>query len=479
MNKNEDIATIAGKRGFFYPSAEIYNARAGFWTYGHLGKKLKLKLEKVWREYFLGLNPYYFEIEDCGILPKKVFESSGHLEHFHDPLVECEKCKNRYRVDLLLEKEGVSCDGLGLDQIDDAIKNKKIKCEKCKGAFGPARFFNMMFDLKVGAIDCDVMYLRPETAQAAYLAFKREYEAIRRNLPMGLAVIGKAFRNEINPRQGFFRLREFTQAELQIFFDPDKINECEEFDSVADKKLVVFRKGKLNEVSCSELIKDGVPKMYAYNLYKVQEFYLDVLKIPKKKFRLRELGPDERAFYNRIHFDIEIEIDTLGGFKEVSGVHYRGDHDLGGHQKGSGVKLEVSYQEKKVLPHVLELSFGVDRIIWALLDVFYVKEKERSLFNFPKIVCPFDVAVFPLVNKEELPEISKEIFDDLFKSFDVFFDDSGSIGRRYRRQDEIGTYYCVTVDFDSVKNKDVTVRNRDTMKQERVKISELKEVLNK
>jgi len=480
MNKQEEIMAIAGKRGFFYPSAEIYKASAGFWTYGHLGKKLKLKFENLWRNYFLRLNPNYVEIQDCNILPKKVFESSGHIEHFNDPLVECSKCHTRYRADNIIEeKTGQSCDGLGLDQMDSLIKKNKIICDKCKSHLGDVKFFNMMFELKVGAVDYQTMYLRPETAQAAYLAFKREYEALRRVLPMGLAVIGKAYRNEINPRQGFFRLREFTQAELQIFFDPDKIDECEEFDSIKDEKLIVFRKGKINEIKCSELIGEKLPKMYVYHMHLAQKFYLDVLKIPKEKFRMRELGSDERAFYNKIHFDIELDLETLGGFKEVSGIHYRGDHDLGGHQKGSNVKLEIIHQEKKVLPHVLELSFGVDRIVWAFMDLFYFKEEERNGFKFPYVVCPYDVAVFPLVNKEELPAISKKIFDELFESFDVFFDDSGSIGRRYRRQDEIGTHYCVTADFDSVKDGSITLRDRDSMKQERVKISEIKGFLKK
>ncbi|MBI2148756.1 hypothetical protein HYU23_03680 [Candidatus Woesearchaeota archaeon] len=225
------------------------------------------------------------------------------------------------------------------------------------------------------------------------------------------------------------------------------------------------------------------PKFYLYHMAKVQQFYLDVLNIPEKLFRFRELGPEERAFYNKIHFDIELDLETLGSFKEVGGVHYRTDHDLGGHQLGSGEKLEVTIDEegkvKKFIPHVLELSFGIDRNLWALLDIFYKEEKERTLFSFPSKLTPLDAAVFPLVNKDKIPDFSEKIFSDLFKEgFTVFYDDSGSIGRRYRRQDEIGTKICVTVDFDSLKNNDLTIRDRDSMKQIRLKIKDLIQTLN-
>ena len=301
---------------------------------------------------------------------------------------------------------------------------------------------------------------------------------------MGLAVIGRVFRNEISPRQGFFRLREFIQAELQIFFDPEKINEHQNWNEVKDYSLIVFSDKKTRKLTCKEM-KDKLkfPKFYIYHMAKVQQFYLDILKIPEKIFRFRELGPDERAFYNKIHFDVELNLETLGGFKEVAGCHYRTDHDLGGHQLGSGEKLEVTLDEegkvKKFIPHVLELSFGTDRNIWALLDTFYKEEKERNLFTFPNNLTPLDVVVFPLVNKENIPEFAEKVFLELFKEgFTIFYDDSGSIGRRYRRQDEIGTKFCITVDFDSLKDNTVTVRDRDSMKQIRIKSGELKLKLN-
>jgi glycyl-tRNA synthetase len=483
QTKSDRILHVATSRGMFYPSAEIYGAKAGFWTYGHLGTKIKHNWENIWRKAFLSLHPNYFEIEDYNILPKKVFESSGHLEHFNDPLVECSKCHMRYRADEMVEDMlGTNVEGISEEDMTKVINDNKLLCPKCQSTFLPVRTFNMMFDLKLGVTGDDVMYLRPESAQSPYLAFKREFKALREKIPMGLAVVGRAFRNEISPRQGFFRLREFTQAELQIFFNPDKIDEAENWKDVKDYKLVLKLDKNKNgkEISCADANKKlKIPKFYVYHMAKVQQFYLDGLQIPRKKFRFRELSEKERAFYNKIHFDIEIDLETLGGFKEVAGVHYRTDHDLGGHQKGSGEKMEVIDGDKRLVPHVLELSFGVDRNVWALMDVFFKEEKERNIFAFPASVAPYDAAVYPLMNKEGLPEVAYELFTDLGKCLDVFYDASGSIGRRYRRQDEVGTNYGITVDFDSLKKKDVTLRDRDSMAQVRVKIKDLKDVLLK
>jgi glycyl-tRNA synthetase len=426
--KSDEIFSIASNRGFFFKTAEIYGGKKGFYTYGHLGKALKNKFEKLWKKYFLSLNDNFYEIQGSNILPKQVFEASGHLENF-------------------------------------------------KG---------LMFGVNVEKGSED--YLSPETAQSAYLVFKKEFEATRRKLPLGLAIIGNAYRNEISPRQLFFRLREFNQAELQIFIDPEIIEKAEKWNEVKNYKLRVFSENKLKEISCDELNKTKkIPQLYLYYLAKVQKFYLDIIGIKKEKLRLYHVGEDERAFYNKIHFDVEIDMETLGGFKEVTGVHYRTDYDLSRHEKHSKQNLHVNYMNKNLLPHVIELSFGVDRNIWALLDVFYEKDKvesaegvkeERYRFKFPAVLSPVDVAIFPLVNKEGMPEIAEKIFEELREEFSCFYDDSASIGKRYRRQDEIGTPFCVTVDGESLKKKDVTVRDRDSLKQERVKISELKSYLN-
>ncbi|MEA3378016.1 MAG: glycine--tRNA ligase [Nanoarchaeota archaeon] len=481
--KQDKILKIAGYRGFFYPSANIYSTIAGFWTYGHLGTRIKQSWENLWRKSFLSLNPNYFEIDDCVIMPKKVFESSGHLEHFNDPLTECEKCHTRYRADELIEENlDVDVEGLNENALTKIIEDNKLVCPKCQSKLQKVKMFNMMFNLKVGVTGNQVMYLRPESAQSPYLAFKREFEALRKKMPMGLAVIGKAFRNEISPRQGFFRLREFYQAELQIFFDPKNINDCKDWDEVKDYKLILMScKGKKKlEISCDNANKKlKLPKFYLFHAAKIQQFYLDTLKIPKEKFRLRELSKKERAFYNKIHYDIELDLETLGGFKEVAGLHYRTDYDLSSHNKGSNERLDVIIDGKRIIPHVMELSFGVDRNVWALMDIFYKEEKERTLFNFPAKIAPFDVAVFPLVKKENLPEKGKELFKELNKDFNVFYDESGSIGKRYRRQDEIGTKFGITLDFETLKNNTVTLRERDSMEQIRLKSDDLKEVLKK
>lgn len=459
MNKTEKIMNIATKRGFFFPSGEIYSAKSGFWTYGHLGTLMKQKFENLWREYFLKLNENFFEIDDVNILSKEVFKSSGHLKHFNDPLTECKKCKFRFRADELIEDElSINVVGKEEKKLDEIIKKNKLRCPECGGNLGKVKFFNMMFDLKVGATGKDVMYLRPETAQSPYLAFKREFLALREKLPIGLAIIGRAYRNEISPRKGFFRLREFTQAELQIFFNPEdfKVN----INGVKNYKLKIMNK----EFKLSNL---KLPDFYKYYLAKMQKFYLDVLKIPKNKFRFRELKGDEKAFYNKIHYDIELNLDTLNGWKEFGGLHFRYDYDLKNHN------VSVNINNKKLYPNVLELSFGVDRNIWALLDIFYKEEKERTLFNFPSNLAPIEVAVFPLVNKDKLPEKAIEVYNLLRGKFKTFYDSRGSIGRMYRRMDEIGCPAMITIDHKTLKDNTVTLRDRNTMKQIRVKISKL------
>ncbi|MAG45235.1 MAG: glycine--tRNA ligase [Nanoarchaeota archaeon] len=485
VTKTEKIMSIAQKRGFFFPSGEIYSVKAGFWTYGHLGTLLKQRWENLWRKTFLD-NPNYYEIEDTNILTKEVFESSGHLKNFNDPLVECNKCKFRFRADQYVEDEtGEETEALTTSEMDKLITKHKLKCPECGGELGKTQLFNMMFELKVGATGKDIMHLRPETAQAPYLAFKREFLALREKLPMGLAVIGKAFRNEISPRQGFFRLREFTQAELQIFFDPDTIDETEDWNKIKSYKLrtllVKERSSKtLKEKTCEQLNKtEKIPKLYISQMVKIQKFYLDVLDIPKEKIRFKEISEKERAFYNRIQFDMEIDLETLGGFREVLGLHYRGDHDLSGHQKGSKTKLEVFLNNKRFIPHVIELSFGVDRNIWNLLDNFFKEEKNRTLFTFPHSLSPIDVAIFPLIRKNNLPEVAKKIFNDLNQDFNCTYDETGSIGRMYRRMDEIGCSTMITVDHQTLKDKSVTLRDKNTMKQTRIKIEKLKEKIKK
>ncbi len=478
--KLNEINSIASKRGIFFQTANIYGGKAGFFTYGHLGKILKMNWENLWRKNILALNDNFYEIQGNNILPEPVFKASGHIENFNDPMTECKKCHFRFRADTFLEDNGVENAGsISIEKMNEKMDELKLKCPKCGGELIPIKQFNMMFPVNIGFNE-EKAYLSPETAQAAYLAFKEEFQATRNKLPLGLAIIDKAYRNEISPRQMFFRLREFSQAELQIFFDPDKINEHEQWEEVKKGKLRIkfADKESVEEVECEELNKKfEIPKFYLFHALKVQNFYLKILKIPKEKFRLRELNKEERAFYNKLHFDVEVLLDTLGGFKEVGGIHYRTDHDLLGHSKISGKDLTVSYEDKKILPHILELSFGVDRNVWTLLDIFYSLGKEGSMFKFPPRISPVKAAVFPLVKREDFEKIADEIVKDLREEFNIAYDKSGSIGRRYARNDEIGTPFCITIDDDSLKNKDITIRDRNSRVQKRVKIEKLREIL--
>ncbi len=471
---------VALRRGFFYPSSEVYGGVAGFYDFGHLGVLLKRKFENVWRRYFLGLDQNFVEIETCTIMPEAVFEGSGHLRSFNDPFTECSSCHVRHKADLLLEEKGVEAEGLTAEEMSVLLQEKGVVCPRCGGALSEVRWFNMMFGVQLGVEGGEKAYLRPETAQGCYVSFKRMYEVMRNPMPMGLAIVGRVYRNEISPRQGFYRLRELSQAELQIFFDPDTVGEHPLYRTVENQVMrtyaVADRDKEVREIPLKDV---DAPEFYKYYMAKVQDFYLNVLEVPREKFRFRELSEEERAFYNKTHWDMEINTESLGGFKEAGGIHYRTDHDLSGHQKGSGEKMEINVQGKVFMPHVLELSFGVDRHLLMLLDLAYREEKERTVLKFPRVVAPYTVAVFPLVSKDGLVELSHEVYLDLKKEFDTFFDEKGSIGKRYRRQDEIGTPFCVTIDYETKENGTVTVRSRDTMEQVRVHRKDVADTMRK
>ncbi len=481
----EELATFCKRKGFVYPTGEIYGGLAGLYDYGHFGVALKRNFEQAWRKYFLTLSDNYVEIEASEIMPEKVFVASGHLKNFNDLSAVCTK-GHIERADHLLEtKLKKRFEGLTSSELFAKIKELKVTCSVCNGAIEKVEAITMMFPLSLGVVNSTKAYLRPETAQSPYVNFKLQAEVMRKRFPLGIALIGKAYRNEISPRNFILRQRAFTQAELQIFFNPSKINEHEDFESVAlyQLRLVLSdqREKEIQLVKCKDLVK-RIPQFYVYHLAKVQQFFLDVLKYPVEKFRFYELNEKERAFYNKYHFDMEANLDTLG-WTEVGGVHYRTDHDLKGHQEISRQKLEVFDEEskEKFIPHVLELSFGVDRNFYALLNFAYSPDEKREniVLKLPAFLAPVKAAVFPLISKGPSMELAEKIYKELREEFATTLDVSGSIGRRYARQDEVGTPYCITVDEDSVKDKSVTVRDRDTTKQIRVKISELSETLRK
>lgn len=485
-----DLASFFKKKGFIYPSSEIYGGLAGFYDYGHIGTLLKKKFENLWRDYFLNLNDNFFEIETATVMPEKVFKASGHLKNFIDPIVKCSKGDFSDRADHFIEQAiDQKVEGFSPTQLTGLIKKNNLRCPRCQAALESVTVLNMMFPLNLGVGAAQKAFLRPETAQSPYVNFKLQYELQRKKLPLGLALIGRAYRNEISPRNLTLRQREFTQAELQIFFNPQKINEHPPFEMVKDYKLqtLLVEDRGINTVverTAGQLVGKGWPKFYVYHLVKMQQFYLDVLKIPLPQFRLYQLNDQEKAFYNKYHFDIEIKLKEHG-FTEVGGLHYRTDHDLKGHQEISGESMEIFDEEskRKYIPHILELSFGVDRHVYALLDLSYDDNEERGniILHLPNKLTPFFCAVFPLVrNKPELLAKAEKVYATLRSEFSCFYDEMSSIGRRYARADELGVRYCITIDFESIESKDtLTIRDRETTQQKIIKVGELTKTLSR
>ncbi len=479
----DKIAEIAKRRGLFWPGSDIYNPIAGFWHYGPVGLLLKKKIENAWRKAFVKDEGFY-EVEGTNVMPEAVFVASGHVKGFSDPLVQCKKCKSLHRADKLIEKQAGTFvpEHAPLQRFDEIIKEKKIKCPDCGGELGNTEFFNMMFKLHIGATEKgEVAYLRPETCQVNFVDFMNVFRTMRAKLPFGIAQIGKSFRNEISPRQSLLRQREFTQAELEIFFDSEK-KDFEKFDSLKKRKmnLQMVKDESPKQVTAEDAVKKELIsyKLIAYYLVKLQEF-VSSLGIPIEAIRLREHTEDERPFYAQLAFDCEVKTDE--GWVEVAANHYRTDYDLKCHMKASGKDLSIVEGEKKIVPHVWEVSEGIDRTLFLVLMHSYREGQERgwNWFALPPKIAPYAVAIFPLVNKDKLPEKAKEVYETLVQRFDAYLDESGSIGKRYARADEIGVPWCVTIDHDSLEKDDVTIRDRDSTKQIRVKIKELAGVIEK
>ena len=474
MGHYEQLQELLLKRGIIYPHAEPYGSVAGSYDYGSNGFEIKRRVENEWRSFFLNLHNNFHEIQTCNIMPERVFKASGHLEHFNDPIAECSKCGTQVRADhLVSEALGESFEGLSPDELNALIKKHNLVCPKCHSPFKEIEAFTLMFPVSIGAGENKkTAYLRPETAQGPYVSFKREFRVNREKLPLGLAIVGKAFRNEISPRQMTLRQREFTQAELQIFFDPEELPPADYASVKNDKlmfKLASEKDAKLRTVA--EVGKlTGMPEFFLFYLAKDWEFMGRIGL--SEHARLAQLSEEEKAFYNKYHIDIEILMPSFEKWVEVAGFHYRTDHDLSGHARVSGQKMNVP--RKGYVPHVLELSFGVDRLVFALLDTSFRQGKEGWYFAIPPKLAPYDAGVYPLANKGGLPELAEKVAASLRAcGLRVSYDSGGSIGRRYARADEIGVPFGITIDFDTPKDKTVTVRDRDTQKQERVKIDGL------
>jgi glycyl-tRNA synthetase len=415
----EQVVSLAKRRGFIFPGSDIYGGLGGFYDFGPLGTELKFNIKQAWWNDVVRMRDDVVGLNASIIMNPKVWEASGHVGGFSDPMVECKKCHQRFRA----------------DQMEDA-------CPNCGGKeFSDVRQFNLMFKTNVGPAEdtASVAYLRPETAGGIFINFKNVLDTMRVRVPFGIAQIGKAFRNEVNPKDYIFRTREFEQMELEYFVKPGEDDQA--FQAWIDERFAWYQ------------------------------------KIGLKKVRKTEQPKEELAHYSKGTTDIEYEFPF--GWKEIEGVANRTDFDLKAHAAGSGQDLSYTDPDtnEKFVPYVIEPSAGVDRITLAVLCEAYTEEDERVVLKLHPRLAPYKVAVFPLLkNKPELVEKARGIYNELKKHFNVAWDDRGNIGKRYFAQDEIGTPFCVTVDFETIENGDetVTIRHRDSMKQERIKIADLK-----
>jgi glycyl-tRNA synthetase len=445
----EEVVSFCKRKGFVYESSEIYGGFAGVYDYGPYGALLANNIKNAWMKAMVQEEENIVALDSAIFTRPEVWVASGHVGGFSDPLVECKECNTRSRADHLLEEVGAFADEkMTEEEINRVFQDNiyKIKCPKCgKNNFTEVRKFNLLVKSNLGNSAKNwadnPTYLRGETCQGIYLNFKNVVDTTRVKIPFGIAQIGKAFRNEISARQFIFRLRELTQMEMQMFVHPN--NEMTEYVKWKEKRM---------------------------------NFYTEVLGFRSENLRWHQ--HENLVFYAKDAWDIEYKFPF--GFKELEGVHARGDYDLSQHTKGSGKELMYTNggTGEKFIPHIVETSVGLDRsflaVITEFLDTDTLGDEERTVLRLPKNLAPVKVAVLPLLkNREELTNKAKEIHNTLKKIMMTEYDESGTVGKRYRRQDEIGTPYCVTVDFQTLEDNTVTIRNRDTGEQERVQISEI------
>jgi glycyl-tRNA synthetase len=549
MDRNELVNELARRRGFLWPAFELYGGAAGFYDYGPLGAPLKRRIEDIWRQYFV-IAEGFAEIEAPTIGVEGIFQASGHLSGFSDPLTGCKECKEVYRADHLIKHIIEVPDALTNEEIYRCMQENEITCPECGGELSSVYEFNLMFKTMIGPGNKMTGYMRPETAQGMFINFPRLLRYFRGALPFAAVQIGKSYRNEISPRQGVIRLREFTQAEAEIFIDPrDKTHP--RFDEVKDIRMKFYsqeaqEKGEEEEMSFGEAVERGVVAHQTLAYYVARTYqYLLAVGIDPQKLRFRQHKSDEMAHYAADCWDAEVLLDRLGWI-ELVGVADRTDYDLKAHTTVSKVNLSVfvNYDQPKkrkktvvkpdfkalgpmfkskakavgealralapeqlagekiqvnidgetididrslvsfesveeevrgeeVVPHVIEPSFGIDRILYSILDHSYYEDEidgeKRAVLRFKPQVAPIEVAVLPLMDRSELVGPAKKILEELrSRGMRTDYDTSGSIGRRYRRNDEIGTPYEVTIDYETIEEGTVTIRDRDSMSQVRV-----------
>jgi glycyl-tRNA synthetase len=563
QDKHTAINELARRRGFYWQSYEIYGGASGFVTYGALGTRLKQNIEKKLRELYvhkLGI----LEIESPIITPEKVFQASGHIEHFKEPMVECLKCKKKFRADHLITentKTGkIDAEKLTLTELKDVIEKQDINCPECGGKFDSPKHFLTMFKTTIGPYSDAVGYGRPEAAQGIFVEFKRLYEQAREKLPFGVLQIGHALRNEISPRQGPIRLREFTICDLEFFFDPEQ-PDCYLLKDVQNTKLRLLlaeARKKGTEKPVEATVKEALQKGYVKNEWQavfmaLATKLLTSLGIPSDKQRFIEKHPWERAHYSLQTFDQEVLVERWGWI-EVTAYAHRTDYDLKRHTEYSSQDMYIFKEHEKpvekeqltikpvmaklgpvfkkeaakvvemfsdadpkdveaafnkngyfmlekykilpehvdikrektvergrrFIPHVIEPTFGLDRLFYVAFEYAYQTKDDRTILSFPRDIAPIQVGLYPLVSKDGLPEKASELHKTLLaEGFTVEYDEAGSIGRRYARADEAGIQLGITVDYDTLKDNTITVRDRDSWKQVRSSISNLHELLHR
>ena len=455
LKSMDTLVALCKNRGFIYPGSEIYGGLANTWDYGPLGVELKNNIKAAWRKKFIQEQKNVVGLDAAILMNPETWVASGHVGGFSDPLIDCKECKTRHRADKLIEEwaheqgKDMIADGMSNEELINFINENKIPCPDCgKCNFTDIRQFNLMFKTSQGVTEdkSSEIYLRPETAQGIFVDFKSVLRSSRKKLPMGIAQIGKAFRNEITPGNYIFRTREFEQMEMEFFCKPG------------------------TDLEWFKYWKD-----YSEN-------WLLSLGMKKENIRLRDHGKEELVFYSKATTDIEFNFPF--GWGELWGIADRTDYDLSRHMEHS--KQDLSYQDsetnEKYVPYVIEPSLGADRVLLAFLCNGYEEEEiaegdVRTVLHLHPALAPYKVAVLPLSKK--LSEKANEVYEELSKEFMCDYDEAGSIGKRYRREDEIGTPFCVTIDFDTLDDESVTIRDRDTMEQVRVKIEDLKNWISK
>jgi len=486
----ETFNSLLKRRGFIWgPSPEVYGGFAGFYSYGPAGMALKNNILSSFRQELRYFG--FGEVECPTILPEIVWKASGHLERFIDPVIKCEHCDIIYRADKFLQ-ENLPIqmkDGLSFEEMEDLIKKNDLSCPKCGTFFTKIEEYNLMLKTSVG--NNVTAYLRPETATTTYLLFNRLDQDARRQYPIKVYQYGKAYRNEISPRQGVLRMRSFDQFEIQMFIGKQQEMEFEDYKEIRLKKLPLLdwnlqEKGinKPNFINLESAIENGFLKKpaFAYCLY-ISYYLTKILGIPEKLIRFRQHSINERAHYADDAWDLEVK-STQFGWIEVCGIHDRTDYDLRRHAEYSNQNFEIVMDPNtniKEIPQILEIAFGIDRIIYTLIESSFKVEEGRIILKLQSNLSPNTVAVFPLVrNKENIMNLSLKVHRTLLKNrINSFFDSAGSIGKRYRRQDELGTPFCITIDYESLDDNTVTIRERDSMNQTRVNIATISELIKK